>query len=137
MLACPYEAARALAERDEEVALREALTTFERLGARPAALTTARRLRAMGARGIPRGPRPTTRANPAGLTDREVDVLRLLVDGRRNAEIAAELTLSAKTVDHHVSAVLGKLHVRSRTAAARAAIELGYVSQPGEPAAPR
>jgi DNA-binding NarL/FixJ family response regulator len=81
----------------------------------------------MGVRGIPRGPRPSTRANPAGLTRREVEVLRLLAAGLHNAEIAERLYLSPKTVEHHVSSLLAKLGVRSRTEAAREAERLGVM----------
>jgi len=51
-------------------------------------------------------------------------VLALIAEGFRNAEIARRLSVSAKTVDHHVSAVLAKLGVRSRTEAARQAGKL-------------
>jgi DNA-binding NarL/FixJ family response regulator len=115
-LDCPYEAAFALLDGDE-TALREALTTFERLGARAAAAIVIQRLRQLGARAIPRGPRPTTRANPANLTAREVDVLALMMEGRRNAEIADRLFLSPKTIEHHVSAILAKLGATSRAEA--------------------
>ena len=74
-----------------------------------AAAIVARRLRERGARGVQLGPRAATRANPAGLTARQLDVLALLTRGDRNAEIAAKLFLSEKTVDHHVSAILRKL----------------------------
>lgn len=116
---CPYEVARALAEDGGTEALREALQGFERLGARPAALACARSLRALGVR----GPRPTTRANPGGLTARELEVLALLVEGLRNSEIAERLVITEKTAGHHVSAILGKLGVRSRHDAARLARE--------------
>ena len=53
-----------------------------------------------------------TRENPAGLTARELEVLALLAEGLRNAQIAERLVLSEKTVGHHVSAVLRKLDVR-------------------------
>ena len=115
----PYEAARALADSDDESALRDALATFERLGARPMATRISKRLRDLGARGIPRGPRPTTRANAANLTARELEVLPLLAAGRRNAEIAEMLFLSAKTVEHHVRSILAKLGVSSRNAGRR------------------
>jgi DNA-binding CsgD family transcriptional regulator len=128
-LDCPYEAARALAESDDGAALREALAIFDQLGARPMAAIVARRLREQGARGLPRGRRPSTRANPAGLTRREVEVLRLVAEGLHNPEIAARLFLSPKTVEHHVSAILAKLGVASRLDAARAAERLGIGSQ--------
>ncbi len=116
-LRCPYEAARALAGGDQ-AAQREALRRFEQLGVAPAAEALRRRLRRAGATSIPRGPRPATRDNPYGLTNRQLDVLRLLAEGLTNAQIAARLTLSPKTVDHHVSAVLAKLDVATREEAA-------------------
>jgi DNA-binding NarL/FixJ family response regulator len=87
----------------------------------------ARRLRELGERGLPRGPRPKTRANPAGLTARELEVLRLVTEGLRNAQIAERLVLSEKTVDHHVSAILRKLDVRSRGEATAEAARLGLL----------
>ena len=77
---------------------------------------------------VPRGPITRTRANPAGLTDRQVEVLRLLAGGLTNAEIAERLVVSVRTVDHHVSAVLGRLGVGSRKEAAVRATELGLAS---------
>ena len=127
-LGCGYEAALALAGADEEDALREALDELQALAARPAAAIVARRLRELGARGLPRGPRPQTRANPAGLTARELEVLPLLADGLRNAQIASRLVVSEKTVSHHVSAILRKLDVKTRGEAAAAAVRLGLTS---------
>jgi DNA-binding CsgD family transcriptional regulator len=124
---CPYEAALALAGADDQAALRRALEELQRLGARPAANIVARRLRESGARGIPRGPRAGSRANVAHLTARELEILELLVEGLRNAEIAERLYLSARTVDHHVSAVLGKLGARSRVEASQQAVRLGIL----------
>jgi DNA-binding CsgD family transcriptional regulator len=115
-LGCPYEQARALADGDH-AAQTAALSIFEQLGAQPAADGLRRKMRAEGVLHIPRGPRPATREHPFGLTAREVEVLALLVEELTNAGIAARLGLSAKTVDHHVSAVLGKLQVHSRKAA--------------------
>jgi DNA-binding CsgD family transcriptional regulator len=117
-LGCPYEAAMARADGDEH-ALRMALAAFERLGARAATALVTRRLRTLGVRNIPRGPRPTTRAHPANLTRRETEILGLVAEGLRNVEIANRLYLSAKTVDHHVSSILGKLGVSTRTEAAK------------------
>jgi DNA-binding NarL/FixJ family response regulator len=65
----------------------------------------------------------------AALTGRETDVLRLLARGRANKEIAADLGIGAKTVKTHVSSILGKLDVQSRTQAALAAVRLGLVEQ--------
>jgi DNA-binding CsgD family transcriptional regulator len=124
----PYEAAEALSLADDDDALLRALTMFDRLGARPAADRLRRQLRERGVRSIPRGPRPTTRALPAGLTARQLEVLRLLANGGTNAEIAEALVISPKTVDHHVSAVLSKLDVRTRREAARAARDLGILA---------
>jgi DNA-binding CsgD family transcriptional regulator/tetratricopeptide (TPR) repeat protein len=120
----PYETALELAQSGEPEAVAEALATLDALGAAPAAAIVRERLRAMGAR-VPRGPRAATRANPAGLTQRQLAVLALLREGMTNAEIADRLVVSVRTVDHHVAAVLGKLGVRSRREAAAAAQELG------------
>jgi predicted ATPase/DNA-binding CsgD family transcriptional regulator len=128
-LHCPYEAARALAEGDEEDALRQAITTFEHLGAGPATAAVARRLRELGVKGIPRGPRPSTRANPANLTAREVEILKHLGEGLSNPEIARRLHLSSKTVGHHVSSILAKLEVHNRTEALKKAMRLNILDQ--------
>jgi DNA-binding NarL/FixJ family response regulator len=82
-------------------------------------------MRALGFRDVPRGPRRATSGNPAGLTDRELEVLALLAEGLRNPDIADRLVVSARTVDHHVSSILGKLGARTRGEAAAAAIRLG------------
>ncbi len=122
---CPYEAALAGAHAGGQPALRRSLAELRRLGANPAAAIVTRRLRERGIRDVPRGPRRRTRANPAGLTPRETEVLALVAEGLRNAEIAARLFVSQKTVDHHVSAVLRKLGVPTRGRAAARAVELG------------
>lgn len=129
-LNCPYAAALSLADAGEEGPLREALDQLQRLEARPAAAIVARRLRELGVRGVARGPRPSTAANPAALTAREIDVLRLLADGLRNATIGERLFLSPRTVEHHVSAILSKLGVQSRGEAVAEAGRLGLLQDP-------
>ena len=115
-LEAPYEAARVRvligqacrALGDEEAAALEhkaARSEFERLGAQP----ELARLDVPSPAGQP------TPGNP--LTARELQVLRLISTGRTNKEIAAELCLSERTIDRHVSNILGKLDVPSRTAA--------------------
>ena len=125
-LGCPYEQAIALADGDES-SKRTALEILERLGAGPVAERVRQSLRAIGARGLPRGPRPSTKENPAGLTSRQVEVLALIVDGLSNAEIAKRLYISARTVDHHVAAILAKLDARTRAEAVSKALQTGLI----------
>lgn len=128
-LGCPYEAALALGESGEKEPLRRALLAFNRLGAVPAARVVAAQLRELGVRRIDRGPRRSTLASPALLTTRQQEILALLGDRLTNAEIAARLFISTKTVDHHVSAILGKLGVHSRHEAAAEAARLGLLER--------
>ncbi|MGH2454778.1 MAG: ATP-binding protein [Candidatus Limnocylindria bacterium] len=114
-----FEAALMLAASDDETELRGAHERFMALGADAAARKMVDSLRRIGAT-APRGPRPTTRSHPSGLTGREAEIARLIGEGLSNAEIAGRLVLSPRTVAHHVSAVLGKLEVRSRAAVAAA-----------------
>ncbi|HQR56044.1 MAG TPA: LuxR C-terminal-related transcriptional regulator, partial [Burkholderiaceae bacterium] len=126
-LGCPYERARALALGDAD-AQQQALAIFDSLGARPAAETLRRQLRDAGVRGVARGARVATRRNPAGLTTAEMAVLELMCLDLRNAEIAARLHRSVRTIDHHVAAVLSKLGVETRLEAVRRAESEGWVS---------
>jgi len=128
---CPYHQAQALADSSEEADLRQSLALLNALDAQPLARVVRERLRTTGARRIARGPHRSTRRNPARLTEREVEVLAHLSDGRSNAEIAERLVVSPKTVDHHVSAILRKLGVHDRAAAARLAERLAM--KDGEP----
>ena len=132
----PYEQALALAEGSEE-ALREALTILDRLGAGPLAAIVRRRLRERGVRSVPRGPREATRANPWGLTVKELEVLQLLARGCTNAQVARRMHRSPKTVDHHVCSLLEKLGVHSRAEAVAAAYARGIVSAGEHATAPR
>jgi len=127
-LGCEYDAALALAGADDDELLRHSLMKLQRLGARTAAAVVARKLRTRGAHGISRGPRASTQRNAAQLTARELEVLDLVRSGMRNAEIANRLFLTSKTVDHHVSAILRKLSVGSRSQAAREATRMGLLS---------
>ncbi|MDE3230014.1 MAG: response regulator transcription factor [Chloroflexota bacterium] len=70
---------------------------------------------------------PTARATTERLTRRELDVLRLLAQGWTDAQIAAQLVISRRTVNHHVTAIYSKLGVTSRAAATRAALDGGLL----------
>ncbi len=124
---CVYSTAFSLMDADDDAVLHRALGELQALGAKPAAAIFARKLRERGALNVPRGQRPATRANPAGLTARELEVLTLLADGLRNSEIASRLFVAEKTAAHHVSAILGKLGVSNRVQAVAEATRLGIV----------
>lgn len=111
-----------------ETEQREALGLMQEAGATAIAMRMKMEMRAAGIRSLPRGTRATTRSNVALLTQREIDVLRLLKEGMKNKEIAARLFISAKTVDHHISAMLFKLDVSSRVKAVHEAERLGILA---------
>jgi DNA-binding CsgD family transcriptional regulator/tetratricopeptide (TPR) repeat protein len=121
-----YDRALLLSLLDDEEALAEALGTARDLGAEPLTRRVSARMRELGLR-VPQGPRRRTRANPAGLTARQLEVLELLAAGLTNAEIAERLVVSPRTAEHHVAAVLTKLGSATRREAARRAAELGLV----------
>jgi DNA-binding CsgD family transcriptional regulator/tetratricopeptide (TPR) repeat protein len=127
-LSTPYDAALALVDSGDPKMARRALDVLDRLGAGAVAAKVRADLRAQGARVVPAPRRATTLANPAGLTTRQVEVLRLLEDGLTNAELAERLFLSVKTVDHHVAAILTKLDVTKRRDAVRRAREVGILA---------
>ncbi|HWT24356.1 MAG TPA: AAA family ATPase [Solirubrobacteraceae bacterium] len=124
-LGAPYEQALALVDAGTAEHAAAGLALLDRLGADAVAAKVRRDLRVRGVADIPARRRTTTLANPAGLTARQLEVLRLLDEGLTNAELAERLFISPKTADHHVSAILGKLDVRSRRQAPDAARRLG------------
>lgn len=124
---CPYEHAAAVAESPHPADKLDALTALDALGAEPLARLVRAELRRLGVRHIPRGPLAATRGNPGRLTERQLQVVRLLAQGLTNAEIAARLVVSVRTVDNHVRAVLGKLDAPTRRQVADRAAELGLL----------
>jgi DNA-binding CsgD family transcriptional regulator len=106
----------------------DAYRTFRKLGARPFWIQAASDLEALG-EAIDRrlGRRAARDFDGAGLTKRELEVLRLVAVGRTNREIARELFLSPRTIDMHVRHVLAKLDCRSRTEATSKAHKLGLL----------
>ncbi len=124
-LGCPYDEAMALADSADEEALRRALAILHGLGGRPAADLVRAKLRDLGVDHVPARPR----AGASGaLTPRQAEVLGLVCQGLTDAEIATRLYISTKTAGHHVSAILRKLGVRSRTEAAAQALRMGIVA---------
>ncbi|MEU6377118.1 AAA family ATPase [Streptomyces sp. NPDC046909] len=130
---CPYEHAGALAESPDPADKLTALAALDTLGAEPRAQLLRTELRAIGVRHIPRGPLAATRENPAGLTRRQLQVMRLLAEGLTNAEIAHRLVVSVRTVDNHVRAILDKLDAPTRRHAADRATRLGLLGEPEGP----
>lgn len=126
-LKMPYEHSLALLEGDEDAAF-AALTELRQLGASATILRAQADLAARGVRLQRRGPRASTRSNSFGLTKRELDVLALIGEGLSNREIGRRLFVSPKTVDHHVSALLGKLSARNRGEAASIARRMSLLS---------
>ncbi|MCE7065153.1 helix-turn-helix transcriptional regulator [Dyadobacter sp. CY326] len=123
---CPYEYALTLFDGDE-ADMRKALHMIQELGAERVYQKLRQSMRSEGVRKIPRGKRLSTRSNAAQLTSRELDVLQLLQTGMQNKEIAEKLFISAKTVDHHISAILVKLDVGTRAKAVIKASGLGIL----------
>ncbi|HEX5995084.1 MAG TPA: AAA family ATPase [Jiangellales bacterium] len=123
----PYSQALALVDGGNDAAAFRALELLDTLGAAAVAAKVRQKLRDRGVASIPAGPRPATRANPAGLTERQVEVLGMLAEGLSNAQLASRLFISPKTVDHHVSAILTKLQASSRTEAVHLARARGVI----------
>jgi len=123
----PYERALFQGRSGDVEATVAAVRTLDELGAKPAAELTRARLSQLGIQRLPRRADAATRSNAAGLTARQLEVLRLLVENRTTGEIAAELFLSPRTVDHHVAAIMAKLGVPTRKQAAAIAKERNLV----------
>jgi DNA-binding CsgD family transcriptional regulator len=125
-LGCPLWSAYALAFSPKTRDAQECLDILGHLGASAVRHAVLRARHGQGLV-VPRGPRPSSRANPAGLTAREVEVLGLIAEGLSYAEVAGRLILSEKTVGHHVSSVLRKLNEPTRSRAVAAALRLGII----------
>jgi DNA-binding CsgD family transcriptional regulator len=125
-MGCPYEQALALFE-GEEMHQREGLMLLDALGATATRDMLKSKLKLKGMKNIPRGPRESTRNNPAQLTLRQIEILLLLKEGKTYKEIADKLFISLKTVEHHISAILLKLEVNSRAKAVLEAEKLGIL----------
>jgi DNA-binding CsgD family transcriptional regulator len=122
---CHYEAAIVRTFSDGSERITDAIATFDSLGATPAAAWARNRLRSLGVSSVPRGPRPSTTANPARLTQREQEVLELVAQGLSNPAIGKQLFLSPKTVERHLSSVLSKLDATTRSQAVERARAFG------------
>jgi DNA-binding CsgD family transcriptional regulator len=122
-----FEEAMANADAADIDRVGQGIEHLDVLGATAVADRLRRTLRQRGVTQLPARPRASTRGNPAGLTNRQLDVARLMARGFTNAEIAERLYISVKTADHHVSAVLTKLAMPSRRAVVVRAGELGLV----------
>ena len=124
-LGAPFDAALAAVHAMDAATAAAGLASLDALDVPATAARARRMLTERGIRSLPARPRTATLANPSGLTNRQLDVARLVARGLTNAELAQQLYISPKTADHHVSAVLGKLGLSSRRDIVRAAASLG------------
>jgi DNA-binding CsgD family transcriptional regulator len=121
----PFAEAMTLGDAPDPGLRVRGIELLDRLGAVGTADRRRIELRNDGVTQVPQRPRASTRANPSGLTNRQLDVAKLVARGFTNAEIASRLFISPKTADHHVSAVLTKLGLPNRRAVVLRADELG------------
>ncbi len=122
-----FDEAMVLSEAVDPGAQSRGIGMLDMLGATSTADRIRLDLRRSGVAQLPPRPRSTTQANPAGLTNRQLDVAKLVARGLTNAEIADRLFISPKTADHHVSAVLAKLGMPTRRTVIAQASDLGLV----------
>ncbi len=120
-----YDEAMALADADEPELRIRAVEQLDQLGATAVADRQRLLMRQQGLAAVPQRRRTSTLANPRGLTNRQLDVAKLVARGLTNAEIAQQLYISPKTADHHVSAVLTKLGVSNRRQVGHVAHTIG------------
>jgi DNA-binding CsgD family transcriptional regulator len=124
-LGSPFEAALAALGSADEAVAGGAVDELDAMGAIATADRARGALRARGLARVPVRPRTSTRGNPSGLTNRQLDVARLVAQGLTNAELAQRLYISPKTAGHHVSAILAKLGFATRRELIRRAGEMG------------
>jgi DNA-binding CsgD family transcriptional regulator len=122
----PYQQALCLFQGNEDDK-KNALSIFRQLGAKAVCEKIKMEMRSNGIKNIPRGIRESTKGNPAQLTNRELDIIYLLQKSVQNKEIAQTLFISPKTVDNHISSILFKLDVNSRSKAVTEALRLGIL----------
>src|SRR4030095_263832 len=124
---CHYQQALTLFEGTDDNK-RKAISIAQALSANSVCEKMKFEMRASGIKRIPRGTNKATQSNSAFLTRRELDVLQLIKKGLQNKEIATQLFISTKTVDHHISAILFKLDVNSRVKAVKEAVRLEIIA---------
>ncbi|WP_448811297.1 helix-turn-helix transcriptional regulator [Agromyces bauzanensis] len=124
-LGSPFEAALAALGSTDEAVAGCAVDELDAMGAIATADRARGALRARGLSRVPVRPRTSTRGNPSGLTNRQLDVARLVAQGLTNAELAKRLYISPKTAGHHVSAILAKLGLDTRRDLIRRSAEIG------------
>lgn len=114
-IGAPFEQAVALMRCEPSDVLR-AIDIFDEISAAPALNYARMHAKALGLRGVKRGPYGASRGNPVGLTAREMQILQLICSGLSNSLIATKLQRSERTIEHHVSSILSKAGANTRSA---------------------